>query len=163
MNGIATAMRSIYEEATDPNSEYTIDLEDMHTKKEQDNKTENYEPANYLKELIKFENLAEEIWLKREAFFANDIKVDQVPGFDSLYEEKAKYDKKKFTDELELRINRRVMSSDKIETMNIAKNIKGKAGNLLTLPGTGLKTETDKINHSLAIIEAITKALNGEC
>ena len=136
----------------------------MHTDKEKEKNSgkKDYEEIVYFNEMIKMEDLAEDIWIKRETFLANDIKVDQFPGFDSMHEEKAIYRKKKFVDELELRISRRISSSENIEMKKVADGLKGNVSKLLKLP-TNLRTNTDKINHSLAIIEAITKALNGDC
>ena len=166
MNAIAESSREIYNAVeADKNGKniYDFDLNDMYNEKEKKAKKEKaarneveYEPANYFDELMKLENMVEELWIKREEYFANDIKVDQMPGANSMHESKAKYVEKKFVDELSLRIERRTDINKKSMLSN--KMIK----TLLRLDKTK-RTETEKIEYSLDIIKSMTKVLNGEC
>lgn len=159
MNAIANPMRSIYNEARKADSIYNFGLDDMNNDAEKDlikklNDGE-YIPTSFEESLFAIESMAEQSWINRERFFANEMKVDQMPGPHSMHISKPKYTKKKFIDELTERINRRTDNESRTRARNMATK-------LLALHDRSLD-ETTKINKSLDIIEAITQVLDEGC
>jgi aminopeptidase N len=151
-------------------SDKNINLKDMHSDTEKKKLVDKakksnteYEPADYLTELIKMEDLGEKIWIKKERLFSHNVKVDQIPGPDSMHTMKAKYDRKSHAIELANRYANRMMSNgispDKIQINKMIKEMDA----VLKQGTKDIKNQTEKINKSLDIIESITKILNGDC
>jgi hypothetical protein len=163
INSVANAMREIY--LSTKKGEYSFNLSDMRSEDEieKDKKNKTDEPVSYEEALIDMEQRAEHVWTEREKMFANDVKVDQMPGPGSLYESKAKYTKQKFIDELVLRIERRLDfdNNDFLKSLTTKKKREAFARKLLNTDS--ISGHRNKILHNLDIIETITKVLNGEC
>ncbi len=160
INSIAIAMREIYNASKqyvkDNNFELNLnEMRDEKTIKEMKKKlkdeVDTYKELSFEKQLIEMETVAEHIWTEKQKLFANDIKIDHMPGHNSMSQYKAKYKAESFKNELELRLDRRSIKMTLVMS------------NLLKIPENSKATETEKIEYSIGIIDIITKRLNGEC
>jgi hypothetical protein len=107
--------------------------------------------------------------MKKERLFSNDVKIDQMPGHESVHTMEAEFSMNDHVEELSKRVLNRADSLSQGDGVMIANFYGDKEGlnkkieSILKYGIKGAKTETDKINKSLDIIESITNALNGEC
>lgn len=168
ITNFARAMRAVHISALESNKD--LNLDEMRNKEEREKaeyeaKQQNlpYKPADYLEELIKMEDLAEKVWMKKERLYSHDVKVDQMPGADSMYTSKAEYDIDAHATELADRYTNRMLSMgtkpESVQREKLEKEMKA----ILKYGTKGIKNQTEKINKSLDIIESMTNALNGEC
>lgn len=163
LNSIYDAMESVYVEAQKYNEshEEKLELDDLSTKAEKRKAGPDHVPAKFLNDIMDLLNSSETIWENRQEFFAHDIKADQMPGPKSMYEEKAKYDRKKFVREAMKRVRSRNIflneyGEDKISTniswfIEILDHVTGKENN-----------ETDKILKALDAIRLFTTVISGD-
>jgi len=108
---------------------------------------------------------AEGVWMDRERLFANDVKVDQMPGYDSMVEYKAEFVRRRYIDELIRRIERRVKTAGKGSEYAKMFGTKKDINSFVKAAFAGVRSKdvTARINEHLDIIDSITTILEGEC
>jgi len=168
INSMAKGARAVYEEAK--NLDY-INLDDMRTesekkqsKKTNENGDEEYVTKPFLDQVVELEQLAEDVWIKRQEMFSHDVVVDQFPAMNSAIESKATYNIDKFIEEGELRIKRRLSSINNIPELQALKTKKARQNYLKSILSTnGIKDTKQKIEYNIEIIKILTKVLDGNC
>jgi hypothetical protein len=149
-----------------------LNLDDMHTedevkklKQEAEEAKQEYIPGNFTSDLITMNSIAEIAWNERRKIFARRLKIDQMVGYASMAKLDPIYEKQRYENELVRRIllrkkyeTNKLTDADKKEAQQFAQQVLYSK----TEPESHQQI-TDRILRDVAIIEEITKLLNGDC